>query len=136
MKSLLAPSNILLISVPSLRDCNDDIKQDIETAEDQQEVKPKLEVGTEDWLNGAEARELLKQTMDGFLLVLSHEGDITYVSENVVEYLGITKVSVSKYFIEEDSKLLSTFRRLTHLANRSGSTRTSAITPRSRRLSA
>ncbi|KMZ06781.1 hypothetical protein Dsimw501_GD21504 [Drosophila simulans] len=82
----------MLQFVPSLRDCNDAIKQDIETAEDQQEVKPKLEMGSEDWLNGAEARELLKQTMDGFLLVLSHEGDITYVSENVVEYLGITKI--------------------------------------------
>ncbi|KQS52041.1 protein similar isoform X3 [Drosophila erecta] len=82
----------MLQFVPSLRDCNDAIKQDIEAVEDQQEVKPKLEAGSEDWLNGAEARELLKQTMDGFLLVLSHEGDITYVSENVVEHLGITKI--------------------------------------------
>jgi len=90
------------VSVPSLRDCNDAIKQDIEAVEDQQEVKPKLEMGSEDWFNGAEARELLKQTMDGFLLVLSHEGDITYVSENVVEYLGITKVGVSGGILQSE----------------------------------
>ncbi|KAH8246961.1 hypothetical protein KR032_005513 [Drosophila birchii] len=84
----------MLQFVPSLRNCNEDIKRDIDAVEEQQlqEVKPKLEIGSEDWLNGAEASQLLKQTMDGFLLVLSHEGDITYVTENVVEYLGITKI--------------------------------------------
>ncbi|KAH8268230.1 hypothetical protein KR026_002322 [Drosophila bipectinata] len=82
----------MLQFVPSLRDCNETIKQDIDAPQDQKEVKPKLEIGNEDWLNGAEASQLLKQTMDGFLLVLSSEGDITYVSENVVEYLGISKI--------------------------------------------
>ncbi|XP_020810867.1 protein similar-like, partial [Drosophila serrata] len=84
----------MLQFVPSLRNCNEDIKRDIDAVEEQQlrKVKPKLEIGCEDWLNGAEASQLLKQTMDGFLLVLSHEGDITYVTENVVEYLGITKI--------------------------------------------
>ncbi|BFF92227.1 protein similar [Drosophila madeirensis] len=80
----------MLQFVPALRDCKEnqtDIKQDMD------EVKPKLELSSEEWLNGtAEASQLLKETMDGFLLVLSHEGDITYVSENVVEYLGITKI--------------------------------------------
>lgn len=68
------------------------IKLDMEMAEGSALVKPKVENDCEDWLNCAEASQLLKQTMDGFLLVLSNEGDITYVSENIVDYLGITKV--------------------------------------------
>lgn len=68
------------------------IKLDMEMAEGSALVKPKVENDTEDWLNCAEASQLLKQTMDGFLLVLSNEGDITYVSENIVDFLGITKV--------------------------------------------
>lgn len=72
---------------------NELIKQDMEMAEGSALIKPKVENDTEDWLNCAEASQLLKQTMDGFLLVLSNEGDITYVSENIVDFLGITKVS-------------------------------------------
>ncbi|KAI8046923.1 hypothetical protein M5D96_003143 [Drosophila gunungcola] len=71
---------------------SDAIKPDMDAVAEQAEIKHKVEMGNEDWLKGPEGRELLKQTMDGFLLVLSHEGDITYVSENVVEYLGITKI--------------------------------------------
>ncbi|XP_022211102.2 protein similar isoform X1 [Drosophila obscura] len=82
----------MLQFVPPLRDCKEHqtgIKRDV----DEHEVKPKLEMSGEEWLNGTtEASHLLKETMDGFLLVLSHEGDFTYVSENVVEYLGITKI--------------------------------------------
>lgn len=33
------------------------------------------------------------QTLDGFLMILSNDGDITYVSENIKDYLGISKVS-------------------------------------------
>lgn len=55
-------------------------------------VKPKVENDSEDWLKSAEASQLLKQTMDGFLVVLSNEGDVTYVSDNIIDYLGITKV--------------------------------------------
>lgn len=36
------------------------------------------------------------QALDGFLFVLSGDGDVTYVSENVSEYLGIQQVDISK----------------------------------------
>lgn len=123
--------------MPSLRGCNETIKQDIDAPEElKEEVKPKLEVGNEDWLNGAEASQLLKQTMDGFLLVLSSDGDITYVSENVVEYLGISKVGVFPETRSYPLTFLFLSGRLTVWVSRSGSTRTSATTPRSRRPSA
>lgn len=31
--------------------------------------------------------------LDGFLLVLSDEGEITYVSENIADILGLSKVT-------------------------------------------
>lgn len=39
-----------------------------------------------------EQEQLALQTLDGFLLVLSADGDVTYVSENVGEFLGIAQV--------------------------------------------
>lgn len=38
---------------------------------------------------------MLKHTLDGFLLILSNDGDITYVTGNIADYLGISKVSFS-----------------------------------------
>lgn len=37
---------------------------------------------------------LFLKSLEGFLLVLSPEGDFVYLSENVHEYLGITQVSL------------------------------------------
>lgn len=98
-------------------------------------VKPKVENDTEDWLNCAEASQLLKQTMDGFLLVLSNEGDITYVSENIVDFLGITKVSKGICYSCIVLICFCFLRRSIRWANRSGSIRISVIMPRSRRCS-
>lgn len=36
---------------------------------------------------------MLVQAMDGFLIVLSVDGDVTYVSENVADFLGIQQVT-------------------------------------------
>lgn len=36
---------------------------------------------------------LIVQALDGFLFIVSEDGDVTYVSENVSEFLGIQQVS-------------------------------------------
>lgn len=41
------------------------------------------------------------KSLEGFLLVLSHEGDIVYLSENVTDYLGITQVGFNNFFFEK-----------------------------------
>lgn len=41
-----------------------------------------------------EADQLLMKALDGFLMVLSEDGDITYVSENITELLGLHQVLV------------------------------------------
>ncbi|XP_055642782.1 protein similar isoform X2 [Toxorhynchites rutilus septentrionalis] len=41
-----------------------------------------------------ENEKFFLQTLDGFLLVLSADGDVTYISENVSEYLGISQIDV------------------------------------------
>lgn len=42
-----------------------------------------------------EREKLALLSLDGFLMVLSADGDITYVSENILEYLGISQVCYS-----------------------------------------
>lgn len=32
------------------------------------------------------------QSLDGFLIALSGDGDVTYVSDNISDYLGLSKV--------------------------------------------
>lgn len=41
-----------------------------------------------------ENEKLALLALDGFLLVLNNEGDITYVSENIAEYLGLSKIDL------------------------------------------
>lgn len=38
--------------------------------------------------------QMALKALDGFLLVLSDEGDITYVSENIGEILGLSMVNI------------------------------------------
>lgn len=62
-----------------------------EANEDSQEedVKP-----SKDALLGNESEQMLIQALDGFLLVLSEEGDITYASENITELLGLQQIDI------------------------------------------
>lgn len=39
-----------------------------------------------------EDEKLALMSLDGFLLVLSDEGEITYVSENIADILGLSQV--------------------------------------------
>ncbi|ETN58582.1 hypothetical protein AND_009825 [Anopheles darlingi] len=43
---------------------------------------------------GLEPEMVPLQALDGFLLVLSVDGDVTYVSENVSDYLGIAQIDI------------------------------------------
>lgn len=59
-----------------------------EDDEQNEDVKPPiLSKFTEDEMFALNA-------LDGFLLVLSDDGDVTYVSENIGDILGLAKVSV------------------------------------------
>lgn len=53
---------------------------------------------TEEKMNVSNESMFLK-SLEGFLLVLSPEGDFVYLSENVNEYLGITQVRGPPNFI-------------------------------------
>uniref|UniRef100_A0A1I8P5B3 Uncharacterized protein n=1 Tax=Stomoxys calcitrans TaxID=35570 RepID=A0A1I8P5B3_STOCA len=59
---------------------------------DNSDKKSSEEDGKED--NSIESTRLLKQTLDGFLLILSNDGDITYVTDNICDYLGISKIDM------------------------------------------
>ncbi|XP_049285065.1 protein similar [Anopheles funestus] len=43
---------------------------------------------------GLELETIAMQTLDGFLIILSADGDVTYISENVSEYLGISQIDI------------------------------------------
>ncbi|XP_058055586.1 protein similar-like [Anopheles bellator] len=43
---------------------------------------------------GLEPEKLTLSALDGFLLILSADGDVSYVSENVIEYLGIAQIDI------------------------------------------
>lgn len=45
-----------------------------------------------------ENQNFVLQAFDGFLLVLSADGDITYVSENICDLLGLAQVNFSYFF--------------------------------------
>lgn len=56
-----------------------------------------------------EDEQLTLKALDGFLLVLSDDGDITFVSENIGDILGLSKVRLTHHplFPERDSNKLS-----------------------------
>lgn len=66
-------------------------EEEEEKAQQQQQVEEDIKP-TLDALLGNESEQTLIKALDGFLLVLSEEGDITYVSENVTDLLGLQQV--------------------------------------------
>jgi hypoxia-inducible factor 1 alpha len=78
---------LFLISVPQLKDASDETKTS--SADDNDEDSKMSSDELED-------EHATLKSLDGFLLVLSVDGDITYVSENIAEHLGLTQVCVLK----------------------------------------
>lgn len=74
----------------SLHDSNDSqTSEDSQTSNNVESTKPVVNANpdVEDF------SMMLKHTLDGFLLILSNDGDITYVTANISDYLGLSKVS-------------------------------------------
>lgn len=44
-----------------------------------------------------EVQKLLQSALDGFLFIVSADGDVTYVSENIAEFLGLAQVGLIKF---------------------------------------
>jgi hypothetical protein len=71
------------ISVPQLKDASDEAKTS--SADDNDEDSKMSSDKLED-------EHATLKSLDGFLLVLSVDGDITYVSESIADHLGLTQV--------------------------------------------
>lgn len=61
---------------------------EVTKADDEEEKEEKSQVLSK----YVDEENLALLALDGFLLVLSDEGDITYVSENIADILGLAKV--------------------------------------------
>lgn len=73
-----------------------------------------------------EEEQFALTALDGFLLVLSDDGDITFVSENISDILGLSKVRHFNHYRARVSNQFSS-HRLIWWANPSGITHTLAI---------
>ncbi|KAM7360762.1 HIF-1 transcription factor component sima isoform 2-T3 [Cochliomyia hominivorax] len=81
-------------------DSHDSSTQSSQISEDSQQQQP-LAIATKETVapvnNGPCPEDfslMLKQTLDGFLLILSNDGDITYVTANISDYLGLSKIDI------------------------------------------
>uniref|UniRef100_A0A336K5R8 CSON002255 protein n=1 Tax=Culicoides sonorensis TaxID=179676 RepID=A0A336K5R8_CULSO len=45
-------------------------------------------------INQVESEKMALKSLDGFLLILSGDGDITYVSENISDFLGLSQIDL------------------------------------------
>jgi PAS domain-containing protein len=62
------------------------VDSDKTTEEDSKDVKMQI------LSKFVDEEKLALKALDGFLLVLNDEGEITYVSENIADILGLSKV--------------------------------------------
>lgn len=88
----------MIFSVPKIK--NLDIPVGTETDEAKMDED---EVDSKDFkmnlLNDlVEKEKFALQSLDGFLLVLSADGDVTYVSDNISDHLGLSKVRIFYWF--------------------------------------
>lgn len=92
----------VLSSVPKIKDISEEPPAiTTETNDDDEEEEASLQSDEKeeklfDLWKTAETHKLLTQTLDGFLIILSNDGDVTYVSETITEYLGISKVFLNE----------------------------------------
>lgn len=49
--------------------------------------------------SSAEMDELFPKALNGFMLVLSSDGNMVYLSENVSDYLGVSQVCIKTHNI-------------------------------------
>ncbi|XP_073816585.1 HIF-1 transcription factor component sima [Musca autumnalis] len=77
-------------------DSENESQQSSSNGEQKQEHQEKEEItnNTTGDDESIESTRFLKQTLDGFLLILSNDGDITYVTDNISDYLGISKIDM------------------------------------------
>uniref|UniRef100_A0AAG5CSU2 Uncharacterized protein n=1 Tax=Anopheles atroparvus TaxID=41427 RepID=A0AAG5CSU2_ANOAO len=71
-----------------IKEDNDDVSMDPEGEFEPADVKHNLK------LLDLEPELAAMQALDGFLMILSAEGDVTYISENVSDYLGISQIDI------------------------------------------
>lgn len=82
------------LDIPPITTEQDTLKKEVEE-EDSKDFKMKLIA------KFIEDEKLALQAMDGFLLVLSNDGDVTFVSENINDILGLSKVIYSKFLMAQ-----------------------------------
>lgn len=76
-----------LFQVPEIKNLDLPVNEDEQ--EDSKDIQKQL------ILKHIDDNQLALKALDGFLLVLSDEGDVTYVSENICEILGLSQVNIS-----------------------------------------
>lgn len=63
------------------------------------EMITKSDINIDELFNDVDENAVMK-AMDGFLIVLSNDGDVVYVSENVHEFIGIQQVGYFSFWMQ------------------------------------